>query len=100
VQLGVRTPSPTQPALLIQLKDLDGNETHTVSCPGPTPTALKTDWRSPWKNPNLSKPIAFTVLGVTPRTAQPIDVDFVQADQAVTLTRILCWPTPTTCSSV
>jgi hypothetical protein len=85
---------------MLAASDLDGNETHTVSCPGPDPTTLKTDWRSPWKNPSLTRPLDFTVLGLTPGSVEPLDYDFVQVDQAVTLARILCWPTPTTCAPV
>jgi hypothetical protein len=65
------------------------------------PTALTTDWRSPWKNPDLRKPLVVTMLALTPGSmVEPIDYGFTQVTQAVTITRIMCWPTPTTCAPV
>jgi hypothetical protein len=41
------------------------------------------------------------MMAVTPGfVADPIDYDLVYVTRDVTITRIMCWPTPTTCAPV
>jgi hypothetical protein len=88
---------------LLWLATLDGRSDGTIlfRCSGPGDIASrKTEWRvsSAGIAPN---PLRVMMMAVTPGfVADPIDYDLVYVTQNVTITRIMCWPTPTTCTRV
>jgi hypothetical protein len=86
---------------LLWLDALDGRSDVLIRCSGPGDVATrKTEWRVSGAGlaPN---PVPVMMMAMTSGfVLDPVDYDLVYVRQDVTITRIMCWPTPTTCTRV
>jgi hypothetical protein len=101
VAVGAAAASADPQHPLLWLDALDGRDSIVFRCSGPGDVATrKTEWRvsSAGIAPN---PLPVMMMAVTSGfVVEPIDYDQVYVTQNVTITRIMCWPTPTTCTRV